>query len=77
MGKSDLSALLKSSQVSLQDAAAAALERVPGKAFGAKLKKGRERPVFKIKILSADGAVTKVLVDAGTGEVVHTKEAGD
>jgi len=74
MGKSDLSELLESSQVSLQAAVETALAKVPGKAFGAKLKKSRERPVFKIKIHTAAGAVTKVLVDAGTGEVVHVKE---
>lgn len=75
MGKSDLSDLLQASQVSLQAAVDAALVKAPGKAFGAKLKQGHGRPVFKIKVLTPAGAVTKLLVDAGSGEVVHVKES--
>jgi len=65
--------LAKDAKVTLDQAVKTALEKIPGTAVEAELEKKHGKTVWEVEILDADGKVTEVHIDAGTGTVIDTE----
>jgi len=59
-------------KVSMDDAEATALAKVPGGVVEAKLERERGKVLYEFEIITSDGKETNVHVDAGSGEVEST-----
>ncbi len=71
--KSEYSTLAK---ISLQDATAAATKATSGKVLEAALDREDGFLVYEIEILMANGSKKELLIDAGDGKVLLTKDKG-
>lgn len=60
--------------VTLQDAVAAALTKVPGKAVDAELDDEKGFLVYEIKVIAADNSTHKILVDAGNQAILREEK---
>lgn len=65
-------ALVNASSVSIEQAIGAAVSRVGGTVFEAKLKESERQPVWKVKLV-AGGRRIKVYVDARSGHIMNAK----
>lgn len=72
--KCDAAELVKDAKVTIDQAIKTALDAVPGTAVEAELEKKHDKTVWEVEVLGADGTMTEVHVDAGTGTVID-KEA--
>jgi uncharacterized membrane protein YkoI len=70
----DQSKLVKAAKISLVQAIEAALKKAPGHAVLAELELDGDKPVATVKVFGA-GKLTKVTVDAVSGEVTKAEEA--
>jgi uncharacterized membrane protein YkoI len=67
-------ALAKTVKTTIDQAIAKATAKAPGKVFEVELAKKNGKAVWEIEILSEDGKVVEVDVDATTGEVADTED---
>ena len=65
---------MKDAKVTIDQAIKTALDAVPGTAVEAELEKKHDKTVWEVEVLGADGTMTEVHIDAGTGTVID-KEA--
>jgi uncharacterized membrane protein YkoI len=65
--------LAKDAKVTIDDAIKTASEKVPGTVVEAELEKKHDKTVWEIEVLGADGKVTEVHIDAGTGTIIDTE----
>lgn len=65
--------LVKDAKVTADQAIKTAMEKVPGTVVEAELEKKHGKTVWEVEILGADGKVTEVHIDAGTGTVIDTE----
>ncbi len=65
--------LVKDAKVTIDQAIKTALDKVPGTAVEAELEKKHEKTVWEVEVLGADGKVTEVHIDAGTGAIIDTE----
>jgi uncharacterized membrane protein YkoI len=65
--------LVKDAQVTADQAIKSAMEKVPGTVVEAELERKHGKTVWEVEILGADGKVTEVHIDAGTGTVIDTE----
>ena len=65
--------LVKDATVTIDQAIKTASEKVPGTVVEAELEKKHGKTVWEVEILGADGHVTEVHIDAGTGAVIDTE----
>lgn len=64
--------LVKDAKVTIDQAIKTALDKVPGTAVEAELEKKHNKTVWEVEVLGADGKVTEVHIDAGTGTIIDT-----
>ena len=69
--------LVKDATVTIDQAIKTASEKVPGTVVEAELEKKHGKTVWEVEILGADGNVTEVHIDAGTGAVIDTEVKKD
>jgi uncharacterized membrane protein YkoI len=69
--------LVKDAKVTIDQAIKTAMEKVPGTVVEAELEKKHGKTVWEVEILGADGKVTEVHIDAGTGTVIDTEAKKD
>jgi len=69
--------LVKDATVTIDQAIKTALEKVPGTAIEAELEKKHGKTVWEVEVVGADGKVTEVHIDAGTGTVIDTEAKKD
>jgi uncharacterized membrane protein YkoI len=69
--------LVKDAKVTIDQAIKTALDKVPGTAVEAELEKKHDKTVWEVEVLGADGKVTEVHLDAGTGEVIDMEAKQD
>jgi uncharacterized membrane protein YkoI len=67
-------ALAGAAKISLDQAVKTASEKVPGQVIEAELEKKHETAVWEVEILTAEGKIMEIHVDAGTGAVIDTEE---
>ena len=65
--------LVKDAKVTADQAIKTAMEKVPGTVVEAELEKKHGKTVWEVEILGADGKVTEVHIDAGTGMIIDTE----
>ena len=65
--------LVKDAKVTADQAIKTAMEKVPGTVVEAELEKKHGKTVWEVEIFGADGKVTEVHIDAGTGAVIDTE----
>ncbi len=65
--------LVKDAKVTIDQAIKTALDKVPGTAVEAELEKKHDKTVWEVEVLGADGKVTEVHIDAGTGAIIDTE----
>lgn len=65
--------LVKDAKVTIDQAIKTALDKVPGTAVEAELEKKHDKTVWEVEVLGADGKVTEVHIDAGTGTIIDTE----
>jgi len=73
MSSTDKLALLGSTKIEVADAIKAGLEKAPGRVVDTELRMKNGKTVWEIDIASADGKLTEVDVDAGTGLVADSE----
>ena len=69
-------AIAKALKTTIEQAIAKAVEKVPGKAIEVELGKKAGKPVWEVEVLTEDGSVHEVDVDATTGEVIDSEKKG-
>lgn len=69
--------LVKDATVTIDQAIKTASEKVPGTVVEAELEKKHGKTVWEVEVLGADGNVTEVQIDAGTGAVIDTEVKKD
>ena len=69
--------LVKDATVKIDQAIKTASEKVPGTVVEAELEKKHGKTVWEVEVLGADGNVTEVHIDAGTGAVIDTEAKKD
>ena len=74
--KCDVTEMVKDAKVTMDQAIKTALDAAPGTAVEAELEKKHDKTVWEVEVLGADGKMTEVHIDAGTGAVID-KEAKD
>lgn len=72
----EIAAMAKDAQVTISQAIQTASQKIPGTVVEAELEKKQAKTTWKVKVLGADGKLTKVYVDAATGTVIDTEAAG-
>ena len=72
-----ISDLVKDATVTIDQAIKTASEKVPGTVVEAELEKKHGKTVWEIEVLGADGNVTEVHIDAGTGTVIDIEAKKD
>jgi uncharacterized membrane protein YkoI len=65
--------LVKDAKVTIDQAIKTALDKVPGTAVEAELERKHDKTVWEVEVLGADGKVTEVHIDAGTGTIIDTE----
>ena len=65
--------LVKDATVTIDQAIKTASEKVPGTVVEAELEKKHGKTIWEVEVLGADGNVTEVHIDAGTGAVIDTE----
>lgn len=68
--------LSKTAKVTIEQAVKTATEKLAGKVIEAELEKKHGKGVWEVEIVSTDGKVTEVHVDADTGAVIDMEEKG-
>ncbi len=66
----DAAELVKDAKITIDQAVKTALEAAPGTAVEAELEKKHDKTVWEVEVLGADGKMTEVHIDAGTGAVI-------
>ncbi len=69
--------LVKDATVTIDQAIKTASDKVPGTVVEAELEKKHGKTVWEVEVLGADGNVTEVHIDAGTGAVIDTEAKKD
>ena len=69
--------LVKDATLTIDQAIKTASEKVPGTVVEAELEKKHGKTVWEVEVLGADGNVTEVHIDAGTGAVIDTEAKKD
>jgi len=69
--------LVKDATVMIDQAIKTASENVPGTVVEAELEKKHGKTIWEVEVLGADGNVTEVHIDAGTGAVIDTEAKKD
>ncbi len=69
-----VSELVKDAKITIDQAIKTATEKVQGTVVEAELEKKHGKTVWEVEVLGADGKVTEVHIDAGTGSVIDTEE---
>ncbi|MGH7146591.1 MAG: PepSY domain-containing protein [Nitrospiraceae bacterium] len=69
--------LVKDATVTIDQAIKTASEKVSGTVVEAELEKKHGKTVWEVEVLGADGNVTEVHIDAGTGAVIDTEAKKD
>ena len=69
--------LVKDATVTIDQAIKTASEKVPGTVVEAELETKHGKTVWEVEVLGADGNVTEVHIDAGTGAVIDTEAKKD
>ncbi len=69
--------LVKEAKITIDQAIKTASEKVPGTVVEAELEKKHGKTVWEVEVLSADGNVTEVHIDAATGTVIDTEAKKD
>ena len=69
--------LVKDASVTIDQAIKTASEKVPGTVVEAELETKHGKTVWEVEVLGADGNVTEVHIDAGTGAVIDTEAKKD
>ena len=59
--------------MTIDQAIKTASEKVPGTVVEAELEKKHDKTVWEVEVLGADGKVTEVHIDAGTGTIIDTE----
>lgn len=72
--KCDAAELVKDAKVTIDQAIKTALDAVPGTAVEAELEKKHDKTVWEVEVLGADGKMTKVHIDAGTGTIIDKED---
>ena len=75
-GKMDDAKLMDMAKISLADAVAAAVAKVPGKPWKAELEAEDGSLIFTVQVVTAAGEWKEVAVDAGNGAILNV-ETGD
>jgi uncharacterized membrane protein YkoI len=66
--------LVKDARVTVDQAIKTATEKMQGTVVEAELEKKHGKTIWEVEIVGADGKVTEVHIDAGTGAVIDTEE---
>lgn len=66
--------LVKEAKIPIDQAIKTASEKVAGTVVEAELEKKKDKVVWEVEVVASDGKVTEVHVDAGSGDVIATKE---
>jgi uncharacterized membrane protein YkoI len=69
--------LVKDATVTIDQAIKTASEKVPGTVVEAELERKHGKTVWEVEVLGADGNVTEVHIDAGTGAVIDQEAKKD
>ena len=69
--------LVKDATVTINQAVKTASEKVPGTVVEAELDKKDGKTTWEVEVLSADGNIREVLIDARTGAVIDTEMKKD
>jgi uncharacterized membrane protein YkoI len=69
--------LVKDAKITIDLAIKTALEKVSGMPVEAELEKKHGKTVWEVEIVSGDGVVTEVHIDAGTGQIIDTERKKD
>jgi len=69
--------LVKDATVTIDQAVKTASEKVPGTVVEAELERKHGKTVWEVEVLGADGNVTEIHIDAGTGAVIDTEAKKD
>ena len=73
MSNTEKLTLLGNAKIEVTDAIKAGLEKVPGRVIDTELRSKNGKTVWEIDIASADGKLTEVDIDAGTGAVADSE----
>jgi uncharacterized membrane protein YkoI len=65
--------LIRGTKIEVTEAIKAALVKAPGRVIDTELREKQGRPVWEVDVVSADGKVSEVDVDANTGQVVDSE----
>lgn len=66
--------LADAAKVPIEQAIKSASEKAAGKVIEAELEKEHGKIVWEVEVVTAEGKIVKVHVDAGTGEVIDVEE---
>jgi uncharacterized membrane protein YkoI len=69
----DVAHLVKDAKVTIDQAIKTALDKVQGTVVEAELEKKHGKTVWEVEVVGADGKVTEVHIDAGSGDVIDTE----
>ena len=69
--------LAKEAKVTIDQAIKTALDKTPGTVVEAELERKRNKTVWEVEVLGADGKVTEIHIDAATGTIVTTETGQD
>ncbi len=64
-------------KISIDQAIKTASDKVPGKVIEAELEKKHDKTVWEVEVVTADGKVMEVHVDADSGGVIDVEEEGE
>lgn len=65
-----------SAKVTIEQAIKTASEKTPGKVIEAELEKKHDKTVWEVEVVTADGKIVEVHVDAESGAVIDVEEKG-
>jgi uncharacterized membrane protein YkoI len=68
--------LAKEAKITIDQAIKTGAEKAPGTVVQAELERKHGKTVWEVEVLSAEGKVTEVHIDAASGEVIDTEEKG-
>ena len=71
--KKEKAEMAEAAKVTIDQAAKAATEKVPGKVIEAELEKKHGKVIWEVKTVTPDGKVTETHIDAESGAVIETK----
>jgi uncharacterized membrane protein YkoI len=72
--ESHVADLVKDAKITIDQAIKTALEKVSGTPVEAELEKKHGKTVWEVEIVGADGNVTEVHIDAGSGQIIDTEK---